>query len=235
VDAVTTIHWLSSLARFEEELERSCNSAARSLKRRQELSERLQQDEEELATQLRQQEELSRQIRAQEREIKDLESQITRLRQQQDQVKDNKSYRALSQQIETLLSQLDEKETEALRQMELLEAGQRQCRTLDEEIQQKRTEVDRQRAQLKEAAATAEAEQRELEREIATCTQQLPNDIAAKLAHLRTRLALPVVRLDEQACGGCHAQFPTQVALEIEKSQSVVRCQGCGRFVVLIA
>jgi predicted nucleic acid-binding Zn-ribbon protein len=177
-------------------------------------------------------EETARSIRVLERDLKSLETRIAQLRQQQSQVKDNKAYQALNSEIAAFAAQTDQKETEALQQIEALEQLQKKQAALQADCQGKEHQIERCRKELDDVHARAAAQQQELAREIETCTTQLPADIVAVIAKLRTRMSLPVVHLDGQACGGCHAQFPTQVALEINRGCEVIRCQTCGRYVV---
>jgi predicted nucleic acid-binding Zn-ribbon protein len=177
-------------------------------------------------------EEQTLRLRALEREIRELEAKRVQLQSKRDQVKDNKVFQALNAEIEGATSAIDAKETEALRVLESLEGQQAEIMQLQDKLSSLRQEIETRRRDLQTTSEKAVLAAEELAREIETCTSQLPPPIVATLARLRTGLELPAVRIDGEACGGCHAHFPQQVALEIDKGRSVVRCQACGRYVV---
>jgi predicted nucleic acid-binding Zn-ribbon protein len=232
VDPATIVHWLGEIARHEIELERVRATIAQSQSQFHQAHDRLREDEDEVDAAARRLQECSALIRGSEREIQDLAAKVARLRAQQDQIKDNRAYRTLSEEIAACTVQIEAKETEVLNQLERLEAGQKRHAADRSKLQDRRDQAGKKRVAMEEAVAAAEARQRELQQEIATCSEQLPDDILTRLIRMRAKMPLPVVALADQACGGCHAQFPTQVALRIAGGEAVVRCQACGRYVV---
>ncbi len=232
VDQQATVHWLTALAGFEAELEEARNAAGQAARQDREQEGLLHRYETELTATVERSGDLAPQLRALEGSVQDLQAQIERKKQQQDLIRDNKEYKALTAEIENLSGQIDAQETEILTLIEKRDEAERETKRQRTELEQKRQEISSRRRELAEVRAATEARQEEITREIATCTSQLHPDITARLERMRTRVPLPVVWLDEGACGGCYASFPTQIALEIEKGRSVVRCQACGRYVV---
>ncbi|MFH1841812.1 MAG: hypothetical protein ABIF77_01270 [bacterium] len=232
MDSESIIHWLVTLAGFEKKLEVARSRVERATRKRRDLQELMQEYEEDLADVKQDEEGSVRQVRELEREIQELESRLKYLREQRDQVRDNKTYQALNGEIKELSQRIDTLETRVLEQIESLDNQGRKVTAQQAELAAKRDEIVVQRQQLQAEAKDAEALQPDLVREIAACEEHLPQSILAVLNHLRPGLSLPVVYLEGEACGGCHAQFPTQVAIGIDQGRSVVRCQACGRYVV---
>jgi predicted nucleic acid-binding Zn-ribbon protein len=230
-----TVHWLTTLARFEEELEEVRNRQQWAVSQQSLLTAALEEQLEEIAAAQAQETRINKQVRALEREIEDIQTRVDRLRQQRDQVKDNKIYQALTAEIANLGQEIDRRETEILQAIERDEVQEQEVTRQQAERDRLQVEIKERREELATIVVRAEAAQAELEREIATCHSQLPPTVASTVDRLRTSLVLPVVRLDGEACGGCHAQFPTQVSLAITKGRSVVRCQACGRYVVMLS
>jgi len=228
----TIVQWLVTLARFEKELETVRNRIKRATRKRRDLQELLQEYEEDLTTVQQNEEGSARQVRELEREIQDHESRMKYLQEQRDQVRDNKTYQALNGEITELSQRVDTLETKILEQIESLDDRGRKVAAQQADLANQREKITSQREQLQAEAAGAETLQPDLEREITSCEEHLPQSVLAVLHHLRRGLSLPVVYLEGEACGGCHAQFPTQVAIEIDKGYSVTRCQACGRYVV---
>ena len=77
------------------------------------------------------------------------------------------------------------------------------------------------------AAALAAGEQ-EMERVLAL----MPDDVVRRLRRLQGRDGQGVAVLRAGACGGCFEQLPAVLVAEVERKRTVVRCQGCGRFVI---
>jgi len=232
MDAMTVLHWLISLARFEEQSDHDRDQLRQAAKRRSDCSELLQECETDLEVATQREQTLAQQTRTHERSIQDLEARITQKRARQSEIRDNKEYQALSQELDNLRQQLDGEETSTLELIESMEDLQKTTATLLDELAAKKEERARLEAELAARITRAEAELAELDHEIQTCLSQLPPEIAVTLKRLRGKLPLPVVWLDEEACGGCHARFPVQVAIEISRGRTVERCQTCGRFVV---
>ena len=226
------MHWLVTLARCFEEQARATSTLEHATRKLHNGEELVLEYEEDLVGLRRTESELARQVRSREGKVQELEAKIERKRQQLDQIRDNKAYKALSEEIAAIQSQVDEGETEILQILERLESLQQQIYTLAEEITTKRSEIAARTTELELAAQTAQIRQADLAREVSTCLSQLPAELVTHIQRLQQKLPLPIAWLDDEACGGCHAHFPTQVAIEITRGQSVVRCQTCGRFVV---
>jgi predicted nucleic acid-binding Zn-ribbon protein len=232
LDAETTVHWLSQVARLELEIDQARAANGPALRRKQELEDSLQQKQGSLDELRRSSGVAARQARLREQDLRSLEARTAHLREQQDQIKDNKTYQALSGEISALSGQIDTLENTILGFLEDRERQEARALALQDECEQTRQDLDRLDEELARTAKLATERLEALGRELSLCEQQLPGDIAATIARLRTKMSLPVVRLDEQACGGCHAQFPAQIVLEIVRGASVVRCQTCGRYAV---
>ena len=231
MDPQTVVHWLGNLARYEAERAQALHAARRAGRRRRLLAELLAEAEADVAAE-QDGGEGARRLRLMEAELADLRSRRERLETQRQQVKDNKTYRALSQEISGLAGRIDAAETELLREMERVEGRRGERASQEDELADQRRRIGEERAGLQRVEERAAAEAAALEREIAICLEQVPRDVRARLERLREGLPQPVAFLDGAACGGCHAQFPAQKALEIEKGRTVVRCQACGRYVV---
>ena len=43
---------------------------------------------------------------------------------------------------------------------------------------------------------------------------------------------LPITELERDACGGCFAEIPPQLQVEISQRKKVILCEHCGRILV---
>jgi predicted nucleic acid-binding Zn-ribbon protein len=213
-------------------MEDAQKTVARASQKNRDDEELLQEYQNDLAVAQGAEDQLAPRIRKHEREIQDLEAKIVHKRQQQDLVRDNKEYKALSDEITRLREKIDTEETTVLQLIEKGEKQQKRIADLEAELVAKREEMATRRRELENAVVKAEATQEEMKREIDTCLAQLDNEISVNLSRMSGNLPLPVVWMDKEACGGCHAQFPQQIAIEVSRGRTVVRCQACGRYVV---
>lgn len=227
-----TVHWLTALAGFEAELESARAADERAARERQASQEQLTQSEVDLGALQQEVDAKARRVRELEGELMELEAQLTRKREQQDLIRDNKEFQALSHEIEALTADKDARETEALDLIEQLDGQRNQIARLSAELADQREDLAELQAGAEQRDRTSRERNEEIQREIETCTAQLPVEMAAAIRRLRSSVKPPVVWLDGEACGGCHAQFPTQIALSISRGDIAERCQTCGRYVV---
>jgi predicted nucleic acid-binding Zn-ribbon protein len=232
VESTEILQWLVTLARGFEEQAGARTTVERASRLQGIDAELVEEYAQDLANLKSQESDLGQAIRAKEKTIQDIEAKIARKRQQLDQIRDNKEYKALTDEIQAQADMIDATETEMLQDLERIEAHQKQIMTLESEIASKRAEITARTAELKAAAETAAARLEKVEKEISTCYEQLPPELVMSIERLQQKVSLPVAWLDGEACGGCHAHFPTQIAIEISRGRSVVRCQTCGRYVV---
>jgi len=232
VDGTNALLWLVTLARCYEAMDDAQKTVARASRKNRNDEELLLEYEDDLASARQNEEQGAPQLRKHEREIQDLEAKIVHKRQQQDLVRDNKEYKALSDEIARLREQIDAEETTILQLIEQSEKQQKRIADLDAELVAKRDEISTRHMAQKRTVTKAEATQEEMKREIETCLSQLESEISVNLIRMSKSMPLPVVWMDKEACGGCHAQFPKQTAIEISRGRTVVRCQACGRYVV---
>jgi predicted nucleic acid-binding Zn-ribbon protein len=231
VDEPTTVHWLRTLAGFQEQQERARHAARRAAQRRDDLAELLAEAEADVAA-ADDDTDKRRQLRALESEVADLRSRLARLQAQRNQVRDDKALQSLGREITGIEEIIDTRETEILQELENTEGRQQERESRQAQLAEERRHIAREREDLQQVQERAASEATEFAREIAVCLGQLPPKVLANVKRLGEHLPLPVAYLDGEACGGCHALFPPQRARDIEKGLAMVRCQTCGRYVV---
>ena len=175
-----------------------------------------------------------------ENEIKDLETKISdrrvqiendnasisRYKEQQDNVRNNREYDNLSKEIEyqTLDIELCQKRikehTAALEQLHADKAkttSDIEDRTVD--LTNKRQDLDQ--------TETLILKTTDLERQI---DDRLLT--AFKRIRKNARNGLAVVTIERDSCGGCHSKIPAQRQLDIRMHKKIIVCEFCGRILV---
>ncbi len=170
-------------------------------------------------------------IKQLEIEVQSLQGQVTRYRNQQLEIRNNESYRALEQEIQNTQATITAQEDRELEHMEALEAARR--------------ELESARAALAAADQRVAAEQEALDqrmeviRSIFADLKQERDSLAALLepeilqrymAQLQNKQDAVVVPLRNQSCGGCHMRLTPQHVHDAHALQKWVTCVHCGRF-----
>ena len=183
-----------------------------------------------------------------ENEIKDLETKISdrrvqiendnasisRYKEQQDNVRNNREYDNLSKEIEyqTLDIELCQKRikehTAALEQLhadKIKTTADIEERTVD--LTNKRADLDSILAETKEQTETLILKTTDLERQI---DERLLT--AFKRIRKNARNGLAVVTVERDSCGGCHSKIPAQRQLDIRMHKKMIVGEVCGRILV---
>lgn len=167
-------------------------------------------------------------------EIKESESLIAKYTEQQDNVRNNREYDALSKEIE-------------FQKLEI-ELSQKRIKEYTAELKMKQEITDKSKANLKDKKANLDAKKKELE-DIVKDTEDEENTLAEKSEKIaeniderlisaykrirgNARNGLAVVTVDRDACGGCFNKIPPQRQMDIRLRKKIIVCEYCGRVLV---
>lgn len=159
---------------------------------------------------------------------------IQRLKEQQNNVRNNREFDAISKEIEFQsleieLSQKRIKEYAVLLEQKVGEKAKTiteiEERTID--LNQKKNDLDEILAETKEQTETLMLRAGKLENNIEERLLQ-----AFKRIRKNARNGLAVVTVDRDACGGCHNKIPAQRQIDIRLRKKIIPCEYCGRVMV---
>jgi uncharacterized protein len=178
--------------------------------------------------------ELENQLNEKKQNIKDFQANIKKYEAQQNKVRNNREYDAVTKEIEfqNLEIQLAEKRMKEAKasitiKSELLEKSKI-------EFEERSKDLNAKKSELEEIVAETEKEEKELikdsERESATIEDRLLN--AYKRIRANSRNGLAVVAVERDACGGCYNKIPPQRQLDIRLNKKIIVCEHCGRVLV---
>ncbi len=177
---------------------------------------------------------IERQLMDKQLAIKDCQTLIKRYEEQQNNVRNNREYDALTKEIEfqNLEIQLSEKRIRefnaqlALRKEEIEEAQ----RVLAE----RHNDIDIKRNELTDIVAETELEEKELIQKSDEHQKMIEERllIAYKRIRKNARNGLAVVTVERDACGGCFSAIPPQRQLDIKLHKKIIVCEYCGRILV---
>jgi len=162
-----------------------------------------------------------------EEEVKKHQSQLYR-------VKTNKEYAALQKEIEGLKADNSVMEEEIINLLDEIDR-------VNEEISKEKDVFSIEEAKFKEAEVRVEQELKKIEgllgglnSERATLTTRVDPSILAKYERiLANKDGLAMVKVQNDACQGCHINVPAQVINEIKLANGLVICENCSRILYI--
>lgn len=169
-----------------------------------------------------------------ELEIKELENSKKKYQDQLYEVKNNREYDAVTQEIENVTKKISENESRVLELMGIEEETQIELKNAEEALAAVEVKLKEQRTALEETLAKTVKEEEALKKEKATIASQLnPKMLASYERILRAKNGLAVVPiLTNGVCGGCYKTLPPQRVLEIREGERLFLCEVCGRMLI---
>jgi predicted nucleic acid-binding Zn-ribbon protein len=145
----------------------------------------------------------------------------------------NVEYKTMIHQIEKEKENINELENSIIDLMEALE---------NEKVEKSDSKkaLSETEEQLRREIQTLEGEQKSLERKNLDRREErktLESRVDSKLLQIYEKLrnlrgGEVIVAVDDGACSGCHSVLPIQVLTEMKSSESLERCEFCGRLLV---
>jgi len=191
------------------------------------LQTRLQNVTEEVA-------ELENQLNEKKQSIKDFQANIKKYESQQNKVRNNREYDAITKEIEfqNLEIQLAEKRMKEasaslVLKTELLEKSKVEFEERSKDLKAKKSELD-------EIIAETEKDEKALQADSEKAASEIEDRLlnAYKRIRSNTHNGLAVVAVERDACGGCYNKIPPQRQLDIRTNKKIIVCEHCGRILV---
>lgn len=166
--------------------------------------------------------------------IKESDSLVKKYQKQQNNVKNNREFEALSKEIELqkLDVQLHEKKIreateEITAKQEYKTASEKVIKTKEKELKNKKSELDK-------IIEETEAEEKALIKKSKDAQTKIETRFLDAYHRIRTNYknGLAVVSVQRDSCGGCFNAIPPQLQAEIRQHKRITLCEHCGRILV---
>lgn len=159
---------------------------------------------------------------------------ITRYEKQQDNVKNNREYDALSKEIELQRLEIqlcDKKIADATAK---IDAKQGLLEETEKNIKEREKNLKNKKKELEKIIEETDNEEKELQKESAKQAKKVEERLLKAYTRIRGayKNGLGVVAVLRDACGGCYAKIPPQRQLEIRQRKRIITCEHCGRILV---
>jgi len=166
--------------------------------------------------------------------IKESESLMSKYKEQQMNVRNNREYDSLSKELEfqELEIQLSEKK---IKEAEFrIEKLNEDIKIANEQLEMRKEDLDAKKNELTEIVAETEKEEQELRDESKMHEQHIEKRLLSAYKRIRqnARNGLAVVHIERDACGGCFNKIPPQHQLDIRMHKKIIVCEYCGRILI---
>jgi len=159
---------------------------------------------------------------------------LKKLQNQLYDVTTNREYDALTTEIETEKSNIEDNENKILELYSFEEDTAKEIETKKKELTKLKKELKEKDSELKKVIKTNREKENRLlnEREniVVRVNKHLLNNYIR--IHKYHKNGLAVVPVARNACGGCYNTIPPQKLVEIRKMDKVIACEVCGRILV---
>lgn len=178
--------------------------------------------------------ELEQEVTDRKNAIKDAESAITKYKEQQNNVRNNREFESLDKEIEfqTLEIKLHEKRTKEAKfnitsKKEFLDEAKNR-------FELRKGDLETKKAELEEIVNETRKEEEALVEKSEKAKSLIDERLVVAYNRLRgnAKNGLAVVSVDRDSCGGCFNKIPPQRQLDIESKKKVIVCEHCGRILV---
>lgn len=159
---------------------------------------------------------------------------ITRYEKQQDNVKNNREFDALSKEIELQKLEIQLCDKKIADAGVKVTAKQSILDETEENIKEREKNLKNKKKELEKIIAETEKEEKELLKESEAQAKKVEERLLKSYERIRGsyKNGLAVVAVLRDACGGCYAKIPPQRQSEIRQRKRLITCEHCGRILV---
>ncbi|MEE8348063.1 MAG: C4-type zinc ribbon domain-containing protein [Acidobacteriota bacterium] len=197
----------------------------------EELNETLEESRKELeASEMLQGKESARK-RELESEVEALRVALAKYKTQLMEVKTNKQYQAMVQEITNAEAEIGKKEDEVLEAMMAIDEAEQAVEKAKQGFQQKEKEILKKCSALDQFASEAQTQVDGLQREKSHLQAQIPEGLSQQYEQIATaRNGVALAEAKDQSCQGCHVKLRPQLFAELKTNREIIRCENCNRF-----
>lgn len=194
------------------------------------LEEEFKKEEEKLKAERTGLEKLQKDRRQKEKELEEEIDRVKKAEARVFEIKTNKEYQAVLKEIETAKKLNRQREEEILGILERFEEMQTQLGKHEKILEARRKEYQREVAELKQKAASFEAEMADEVRQRQAQEKEIPRELLIKYRMLsEKRQGVAVARVINGVCLACNMNLRPQLYIELQKQDTLIVCPNCNR------
>ncbi|NQV41108.1 MAG: hypothetical protein HQ506_02035 [Candidatus Marinimicrobia bacterium] len=166
--------------------------------------------------------------------LMDAEEKVKKYQDQLYLVNTNREYDSLTNQIETVKSEMTESEGRQLYLESEIEKLQEIVVSSEEQSTAFVEQLDANRDELREKSDLTDARQEELEAQRVELIKHVGQRYLRKYDRILKARKRAVVPVERGSCTGCHKQLNPQTIYEIQQMDAFIECENCGRILVIL-
>ncbi len=166
--------------------------------------------------------------------IKESEGLIQKYQEQQNNVRNNREFDAISKEIELQELEIKVSEKKIREAGYLIEKQNKEIEDLSAIMSDRNIDLDKKKEELTTIMSESEDEEAKLLGTREKAAKGLDDRLFTAYTKLRGNLrnGLAVVSVKRDACGGCFATVPPQRQADIREKKKLIVCEHCGRILV---
>ena len=165
---------------------------------------------------------------------KESEALIEKYTKQQDNVKNNREFDALTKEIELQNLEIQIADKRIREANESIESKEEYLETSKELIETRKKDLKDKKVELEKIIKKTEKDEKKLEKEREKIIDNLEPRLSQAYKRIRGKYqnGIAVATVERDACGGCYSSIPPQVQLEIGAMKRIIQCENCARILV---
>lgn len=178
--------------------------------------------------------ELQTNVKNYELSIKDSKSKIEKYTKQQNNVKNNREFEALSKEIDLQNLEISVSEKHIKEGKVLVEERKKSLDSTKKLISSRKTDLSTKKSELAEILESTRKEEEALQRLSEKAAKKVDDRLlnAYRRNRQNVRNGLAIVSIQRDSCGGCFNMVPPQRRTEVRLMKQIIHCEHCGRILV---
>ena len=159
-----------------------------------------------------------------------LRDQLSKYKDQLMQVKTNREYQAMLQEISNTEGAISAKEDEILEHMMGMDDLEQQAEQARKQLKEKTAHVSARRQELESFVSRSEREVADFENQRNLLKKEISESLLEQYRRIASaRDGVALVGVTDQSCQACNVRLRPQLVTEVKASQSIVTCESCNR------
>lgn len=166
--------------------------------------------------------------------VKDALLNIKKYEEQQKSVRNNREFDALTKEIEFQTLEIELSNKKAKEAETVISNKKEILKNSEANLALRKADLDGKKKELESIVSETQKEEEKLTKDSAKAQEEIEERLLYAYKKIRTnvRNGLAVVGVDRDACGGCFNKIPPQRQLDIRTRKKITVCEHCGRVLV---
>jgi len=179
-------------------------------------------------------EDLDTEVSNKKNSIKDAHNLIKKYEEQQNKVRNNREFDAITKEVEFQKLEIELAEKRIKEGQFLLVSKKEKLEEAKDFLEGRKIDLDNKRKELEEITGETQDDEEKLLKKSEKSAKVIDDRLLMAYKRIRSNAknGLAVVTVQRDACGGCFNKIPPQRQLDIKNHKKILVCEHCGRVLV---